>query len=66
MARAPSRGATTSWAVRFGNVAISYYSSVTGGQFNIASGNAASVSGGSARTAPDPDDWVAGALFEDN
>ena len=50
----------------FGNIALSFYSSVTGGQFNISSGNAASVSGGFARTAPDPEDWVAGSLFEDN
>ncbi len=49
-----------------GNTLFGPFASITGGQFNIASGNSSSVSGGSARTAPDPDDWVAGSLFEDN
>jgi hypothetical protein len=42
------------------------WSSVSGGVSNTASGDYSSVSGGSNRTAAGVDDWVAGALFQDN
>jgi hypothetical protein len=48
------------------NAASGNYASVSGGRFNIASGTYSSVSGGNSRSALNTDDWVAGALFENN
>jgi hypothetical protein len=50
----------------FGNTASGLGSSVSGGSSNIASGSVSSVSGGNQRSATGLDDWVAGALFQDN
>ena len=48
------------------NMANGSRASVSGGRNNTASGEFASVSGGNGRTASGTDDWVAGALFQDN
>jgi hypothetical protein len=48
------------------NTASGDASSVSGGYLNTASGNYSSVSGGYQRSALSNDDWVAGALFQDN
>jgi len=48
------------------NSASANRASVSGGNSNTASGIASSVSGGNNRTALNDNDWVAGALFEDN
>ena len=62
--------AVTGWAASVcggvGNEASGSHSSVSGGHRNLASGNRASVSGGQDREAPDENNWVAGALFEEN
>jgi len=50
----------------FSNTLSGSHASVSGGQQNTASGYRASVSGGNTRSALNTDDWVAGALFEDN
>jgi hypothetical protein len=49
----------------FENFASALGSSISGGSANLALGQTSSVSGGTSRTASDIDDWVAGALFED-
>ena len=48
------------------NSASGQYSSVSGGDNNTASGTWSSVSGGYLGNASGIDDWVAGALFQDN
>jgi trimeric autotransporter adhesin len=48
-----------------GNFASGSAASVSGGFNNNASGSQASVSGGSSRSAPNTNDWSAGALFQD-
>jgi len=48
------------------NQATGFSSSVSGGRFNAATGDYSSVSGGNGRTASGMDDWAAGSLFEDN
>ncbi len=48
------------------NTVSAPWSSVSGGRSNTASGTYSSVSGGNTRNANGQDDWVAGALFQDN
>ena len=59
-------GSTTSVSGRQHNTASAQSASVSGGEANTASGIVASVSGGANRTAPDTDNWAAGALFSDH
>jgi hypothetical protein len=47
-----------------GNTAQEVYSSVNGGATNFAGGRWSVVSGGSMRSAPAPQNWAAGALFQ--
>jgi hypothetical protein len=50
----------------FQNTASGFGSSVSGGEHNTAQGDFSSVSGGSNRSAPGTDNWIAGSLFADN
>lgn len=57
------------WATVSGgvaNIASGDLSSISGGESNAASAQGSSISGGFGRTATGVDDWVAGALFQDN
>jgi hypothetical protein len=47
------------------NTASGIYSSVSAGFDNHAAGEYAAVAGGAQRSAPGPNDWAAGALFQD-
>jgi hypothetical protein len=60
--------ASAGWASVSGgqeNVASGGWASVSGGDENTAAGNFSSVSGGDLRTASGYNDWVAGALWQD-
>jgi len=48
------------------NSALGLVSSVSGGGSNVANGLRSAVSGGKFRSARDTDDWVAGALFQED
>ncbi|MGH7802251.1 MAG: hypothetical protein ACREOW_16770 [Thermodesulfobacteriota bacterium] len=58
-------GIASSVSGGLGNTASGNFSSVSGGGDNTAGGLASSVSGGFQRSAPNSDDWAAGALFQD-
>ena len=58
-------GLYSSVTAGYGNTASGTYSSVSGGGSNTASGGRCSVSGGYNRSAPNDDDWAAGALWQD-
>jgi len=61
-----SSGSSSSVSGGNQNSANANWSSVSGGDSNVASGARSVISGGRSRTSSGDDDWVAGALFEDN
>jgi hypothetical protein len=61
-----AQGSTSVVSGGSNNRATAFISSVSGGQNNTASGTAASVSGGSNREATGGNNWVAGALIQEN